>query len=81
MYDAEFHLINQNSFPPPARCVPAQLSYCSGITSEYNLTSYPNLIGHLTIDEVSEDLISYRFDFNSVVDFSALKKKKKGTDM
>lgn len=60
MYDAEFHLINQNSFPPPARCVPAQLSYCSGITSEYNLTSYPNLIGHLTIDEVSEDLISYR---------------------
>lgn len=44
--------------PPPRRCTPLQLSYCKHLP--YNITSYPNLIGHQSIQEVEDDVIAFR---------------------
>lgn len=40
------------------RCEPVKLDYCRSIG--YNITSYPNHLGHLNIDEVKNDLIAFR---------------------
>lgn len=43
---------------PPRQCAPIQLDYCSKMP--YNMTSYPNIIGHRNYFEVLEDVISFR---------------------
>lgn len=44
--------------PPRRRCEPLKLPYCKNIG--YNMTTYPNLLGHQSIDEVFLDIISFR---------------------
>lgn len=44
--------------PPPRRCSPLELSYCKNLP--YNITSYPNLIGHKSLQEVEDDVIAFR---------------------
>lgn len=48
--------INKNI--PIRRCEPVRLPYCQSIG--YNITTYPNLLGHNSIDEVIADVISFR---------------------
>lgn len=43
---------------PQRRCEPLKLDYCRAIG--YNVTTYPNLLGHQNIDEVKADLIAFR---------------------
>lgn len=43
---------------PPRRCSAMKLKYCSGLP--YNVTSYPNIFGHGSLEEVEEDMISFR---------------------
>lgn len=45
--------------PPPRRCTPVRLNLCKSIL-EYNLTSYPNHFGHNNLDEIHDDLITFR---------------------
>lgn len=40
------------------RCESLKLDYCKAIG--YNVTTYPNLLGHQNIDEVKADLIAFR---------------------
>lgn len=44
---------------PPRRCSPVELSYCKNLP--YNITSYPNLIGHQSLQEVEDDVIAFRY--------------------
>ncbi|VVC26019.1 Low-density lipoprotein (LDL) receptor class A, conserved site,SEA domain,Low-density lipoprotein (LDL) [Cinara cedri] len=44
---------------PPRRCTPVRLNLCKSVL-EYNLTSYPNHFGHSNLDEIHEDLITFR---------------------
>lgn len=44
--------------PPPRRCAPLEISYCSNL--KYNVTTYPNMLGHRNAKEVQEDVISFR---------------------
>lgn len=44
---------------PPRRCTPVRLNLCKSIL-EYNLTSYPNHFGHNNLDEIHDDLITFR---------------------
>lgn len=44
--------------PVPRRCEPLQLSYCRNVG--YNVTTYPNLLGHANYDAVLEDVIVFR---------------------
>lgn len=43
---------------PPRQCSSLQMSYCSKVT--YNITSFPNVIGHSSYAEVAEDMIAFR---------------------
>ncbi|XP_068898618.1 atrial natriuretic peptide-converting enzyme isoform X2 [Tenebrio molitor] len=43
---------------PPRKCFPLQLKYCSKLS--YNITTYPNLMGHRNIKEVKDDVITFR---------------------
>lgn len=43
---------------PPRRCEVVGLSYCQSVG--YNVTSYPNLLGHKTSEEAHADLIAFR---------------------
>lgn len=43
---------------PPRRCEAVGLSYCQSVG--YNVTSYPNLIGHKTVEDAHVDLIAFR---------------------
>lgn len=43
---------------PPRRCEPMRLNYCKSIG--YNITTYPNLLGHHSLDEVQADVIAFR---------------------
>lgn len=43
---------------PPRRCEPLSVDHCRGLP--YNLTSYPNAVGHNTPKEVYRDLVAYR---------------------
>lgn len=40
------------------RCVAIQLDFCQ--TLSYNATSYPNLVGHRSVKEVTRQLVSFR---------------------
>lgn len=44
--------------PPLRRCSKIGLSYCRHLP--YNVTSYPNILGHHSLSEVEEDLIAFR---------------------
>uniref|UniRef100_A0A1V1FKK9 Putative serine protease 38 n=1 Tax=Reticulitermes speratus TaxID=60591 RepID=A0A1V1FKK9_9NEOP len=44
--------------PPPRLCGPIQLEYCNKLS--YNVTSYPNKLGHRSIKEVRDDVIAFR---------------------
>ncbi|XP_066997749.2 atrial natriuretic peptide-converting enzyme [Anabrus simplex] len=44
--------------PPPRRCGPLQLEYCSNLP--HNVTSYPNALGHNSIQAVKDDVIAFR---------------------
>lgn len=50
--------ISQKEQRPLRRCEAVKLEYCRGIG--YNVTTYPNLLGHKSIEEVQADLISFR---------------------
>lgn len=44
---------------PPRRCTPVRLNLCKSVLG-YNLTSYPNHFGHKNLDEIHDDLITFR---------------------
>ncbi|XP_066247689.1 atrial natriuretic peptide-converting enzyme [Euwallacea similis] len=46
--------------PPhtPRKCAPLTLKYCNNLG--YNITTYPNILGHRNIKDVKEDVISFR---------------------
>ncbi|XP_017870387.1 PREDICTED: uncharacterized protein LOC108618767 [Drosophila arizonae] len=44
--------------PQPRRCEPLQLNYCRNVG--YNVTTYPNLLGHATYEQVVDDVIVFR---------------------
>lgn len=46
------------TLPPPRVCTPLQLPYCSSLP--YNVTSYPNVVGHKSIQQVQDDVIAFR---------------------
>lgn len=43
---------------PPRQCEPLRLAYCK--TIGYNITTYPNLLGHQTLSDVTKDIITFR---------------------
>ncbi|KRK06680.1 uncharacterized protein Dyak_GE15774, isoform B [Drosophila yakuba] len=43
---------------PPRRCSPLELSYCRQVG--YNITTYPNLLGHASYEQLAEDVIVFR---------------------
>lgn len=43
---------------PPRKCSPIEFSYCGHMP--YNMTSYPNLVGHRDLGEVKADIIAFR---------------------
>lgn len=45
--------------PPPRRCTPVRLNLCKSVL-DYNLTSYPNYFGHKNLDEIHDDLVTFR---------------------
>ncbi|XP_012228176.1 atrial natriuretic peptide-converting enzyme [Linepithema humile] len=44
--------------PPPRRCSKLDLSYCKHLP--YNISSYPNILGHRSLADVEEDVIAFR---------------------
>ncbi|XP_046680550.1 atrial natriuretic peptide-converting enzyme isoform X1 [Homalodisca vitripennis] len=51
-------LATPTTTPTPRTCSPLQLSYCSGV--QHNTTSYPNIVGHRSLQEVIDDVIAFR---------------------
>ncbi|XP_972040.2 atrial natriuretic peptide-converting enzyme [Tribolium castaneum] len=43
---------------PPRKCFPLQLKYCTKLP--YNVTTYPNLMGHRNVIEVKDNVITFR---------------------
>lgn len=50
--------VNTKAPLPKRRCSLLQLPYCSKL--KYNMTTYPNLMGHQTIEDVYENVITFR---------------------
>lgn len=44
--------------PPPRKCSKLDLSYCRHLP--YNISSYPNILGHRSLADVEEDVIAFR---------------------
>ncbi|XP_012282643.1 atrial natriuretic peptide-converting enzyme isoform X2 [Orussus abietinus] len=44
--------------PPPRKCSKLELSYCRHLP--YNVTSYPNVLGHKSLEDVQNDVIAFR---------------------
>ncbi|XP_043225058.1 atrial natriuretic peptide-converting enzyme-like isoform X2 [Amphibalanus amphitrite] len=44
--------------PQPRQCEPLEVSFCAHMP--YNMTSYPNVLGHVDLREIDEHLISFR---------------------
>ncbi|XP_037068088.1 atrial natriuretic peptide-converting enzyme-like isoform X2 [Pollicipes pollicipes] len=42
----------------PRQCEPLEVTFCSHMP--YNMTSYPNVLGHVDLREINEHLISFR---------------------
>lgn len=49
---------NSEPSAPLWRCEPMKLDYCKNV--DYNITTYPNYLGHNNIQEVVADVISFR---------------------
>lgn len=47
--------------PPPRRCSKLDLTYCKHLP--YNISSYPNVLGHRSLADVEEDVIAFRCVF------------------
>lgn len=47
--------------PPPRRCSKLDLAYCRHLP--YNISSYPNVLGHKSLTDVEEDVIAFRYFF------------------
>lgn len=43
---------------PPRTCEPVKLKFCRQIG--YNMTTFPNLLGHHSLEEIEKDLIAFR---------------------
>lgn len=43
---------------PPRTCVPMKVNFCKQVG--YNMTTYPNLLGHQNWEEIEKDLITFR---------------------
>lgn len=52
--------------PPPRRCSKLDLTYCQHLP--YNVSSYPNILGHRSLADVEEDVIAFRYHFPSWID-------------
>lgn len=50
------------TLPPPRKCGKVEFNYCRHLP--YNITSYPNILGHQSIREVEEDVITFRYVIN-----------------
>lgn len=46
--------------PSPRQCIPVRLNLCKSVL-EYNLTSYPNHFGHKNLNDIHDDLITFRY--------------------
>ncbi|EFN61099.1 Atrial natriuretic peptide-converting enzyme, partial [Camponotus floridanus] len=44
--------------PPPRKCNKLDLPYCKHLS--YNISSYPNVLGHRSLADVEEDVIAFR---------------------
>ncbi|XP_076362164.1 atrial natriuretic peptide-converting enzyme-like isoform X2 [Tachypleus tridentatus] len=60
---ATFPVTSPRPIIPARRCGPIQMDFCNILS--YNVTSYPNLVGHGDVYELEEDLVTYR----QIVDF------------
>lgn len=56
-YDINLDSKEEQIFPPRT-CVPVKLRFCRQIG--YNMTTYPNLLGHQNREEIEKDLITFR---------------------
>lgn len=56
--DAVTEIVISTTPKPPRRCEALKLNYCRSVG--YNITTYPNLLGHLNFEEVQADVISFR---------------------
>lgn len=52
------NMVNTSPVVPSWKCDTMSLPYCRSLG--YNRTTYPNYLGHTNIEEVKEDLISFR---------------------
>lgn len=43
---------------PPRKCSAMNIPYCNKLT--YNITTYPNILGHANAEDVKEDFIAFR---------------------
>ncbi|KMQ95306.1 atrial natriuretic peptide-converting enzyme [Lasius niger] len=46
------------TLPPPRKCNKLDLLYCKHLP--YNISSYPNILGHRSLADVEEDVIAFR---------------------
>lgn len=46
--------------PPLRRCSKTDIGFCGGNILPYNMTSYPNIVGHWNQSSVEESLVSFR---------------------
>ena len=51
-------LSTDNKISPQRTCEPVRLKFCRQIG--YNMTTYPNLLGHQSREEIEKDLITFR---------------------
>lgn len=54
----DINLSEEVNIFPPRTCEPVKLKFCRQIG--YNTTTYPNLLGHHSREEIEKDLISFR---------------------
>lgn len=47
------------TLPPPRKCNKLDLLYCKHLP--YNISSYPNILGHRSLADVEEDVIAFRY--------------------
>lgn len=47
----------------PRRCTPVEIPFCTNLP--YNMTSYPNIVGHWNFSQITNDLVTFR----QIIDF------------
>lgn len=65
----EFYLTT----PAPRQCTPVRLNLCKSVL-EYNLTSYPNHFGHKNLDEIHDDLVTFRLAIHLLINITKVPK-------